>query len=238
MKKSVLIAIAGALCVLATAVHSIPRADVLECALPSGGRAILTAGYDWSPLAEVIPADVSKRLNQKPWSVQFDIMDGRGAKRSQRSVPHGPDTKACSRIGLIEGTPILNMSYLKSDGEWFNPVNLPAALLLSPEIRTQPPAVRVQLQAMGAMPVLDYALILPRNGRLVYEMALFNIKPGAPRNVVAVFQSTSADGGVSWSEPQITQQAEIYVLNQPPFSQPFQGRAVRLNGKDVRSGKL
>lgn len=82
---------------------------------------------------------------------------------------------------------------------------------------------------MGATPVLNYALILPRDSRLVYELPLVKIKDGEDGGVVAVFQSKSADGGASWSEPKITRQAEIYVLDVPPFSQPFQGRGACQN---------
>ncbi|CAN7500027.1 hypothetical protein LJR289_003399 [Pseudoduganella sp. LjRoot289] len=233
MKKAVLVAIAGVLGAFGTAVHAIPREDVLECALPGGARATLTSTYDWSPLAKIIPADVSERLNQEPWQIQFDVNGGRSKQRAPTSISHVHGVEACSRVGVIDGMLIVNMSYLEPSGKWFNNASLPRPLLLTPVTKSQPPVIRAQLQAMGAMPVLDYALIVPRNGRLVYEMALFDIKPGAPRNVVAVFQSTSADGGANWSEPQITRQAEIYVLDQPPFAQPFQGRAVKLNGKKV-----
>jgi hypothetical protein len=208
---------------------------VLECSLPSGGRAILTAEYDWSLLAEVIPADLSKRLNQEPWQIVFDTKESRGAQRPPQSVSHVHGSKACHRIGVIDGIPVINMSYLEPDGKWFRPPPMPKALLLEPGVRSQPPAIRAKLEAMGATPVLDYALILPRNGRLVYELALISIKHGEKGGVVAVFQSTSTDGGASWSEPQITGQAEIYVLNVPPFAQPFQGRAIKLNGKEIRS---
>lgn len=109
------------------------------------------------------------------------------------------------------------------------------SLLLEPGRKSQPPEIRARLETIGAMPVLDYALIFPRAGRLIYELPLINIKQGQDGRVVAVFQSSSSDGGANWSEPQITRNSEIYVLDQLPFRQPFQGRAVKLNGKEIRS---
>lgn len=212
-------------------VHAMPRKDVLECALPGYGRATLTAAYDESVLAKIIPADISKRLNQESWEIKFKPVTGPAAPQPPWTVPYVLGTKACSHIGFVDGVLIINMSFLGADSKWFQAAELPKSLLLSSAADSQPPAIRVQLEAMGAAPVYGYSVILPRGAALVYELALVKFKEGDAGGVVAVFQSKSSDGGVSWSEPQITTQAEIYTLGVPPFAQPFQGRAISLNGK-------
>lgn len=188
-------------------------------------------------MGEIIPAHVSKRLNQEPWQIRFDAHNVRGSQQPPRSLPFSATSNPYSHVGAVDGTLIVNGTYLERSGTWFDDARLPDKLMLYPVSDMQPPTIRAQLEAIDAMPVLSYSLILPRNGRLVYERPLIGIKSNR-QNVVAVFQSTSSDGGVTWSEPSVTRQAEIFVLNQPFLAQPFQGRAVRLNGKDVRSGKL
>lgn len=227
--------LAGMLSVLAGQAAAIDRKDVLECVLPGGGRATLTSRYDESLLAKMVPADLSKRLNQEPWTVAFHAVAGRSVPRPPLSVSHVLGSEACSHIGIIDGVAVAKMSYLRPDGRWFQHDAIPKALLLEPGRKSQPPEIRARLETIGAMPVLDYALIFPRAGRLIYELPLINIKQGQDGRVVAVFQSSSSDGGANWSEPQITRNSEIYVLDQLPFRQPFQGRAVKLNGKEIRS---
>jgi len=215
--------------------YAIRRVDVLECVLPGGARATFTSRYDESLLAKMVPADLSKRLNQEPWTVAFHAVAGRSVPRPPLSVSRVLGSEACSHIGSIDGVAVARLSYLRPDGRWFQPDAIPKALLLEPGRKSQPPEIRARLETIGAMPVLDYALIFPRAGRLIYELPLINIEQGQDGRVVAVFQSSSSDGGANWSEPQITRNSEIYVLDQLPFRQPFQGRAVKLNGKEIRS---
>lgn len=159
---------------VATAAQAIPRKDVLECALPNGGRATLTARYEWSPLAEIIPADLSKRLNQESWQIRFEASGGRDAQHPPRSIPHSAGVEACSHIGIVDGVLLVSGSYLEPGRKWFDDALLPSKLLLYPATKSQPPEIRAQLQAIGAMPVLSYSLVLPRSGRLVFERPLIN----------------------------------------------------------------
>jgi len=222
-------AILGSLCTAAQAVH---RKDVLECMLPGGRTATLTAAYDWSPLAEVIPADVSKRLNQEPWQIRFNAAHGLAGQQPPRTIPYAARGNPCSHIGVVDGTLVACGTFLERSGSWFDSARLPSKLMLHPATKTQSPLVREQLQAIGATPVLSYSILAPRNGQLVFERPLVKAE-GNSEKVIAVFQSISTDGGASWSDPSITRQAQIFSLDQPPFGQPFQGRAVSLNGKAV-----
>lgn len=222
-------ALLGMLCTAAQAVH---RKDVLECTLPEGGTATLTAAYDWSPLAEVIPADVSKRLNQEPWQIRFNPGHGLASQQPPRTIPYAARGNPCSYLGVVDGTLVVSGTFLERSGNWFDSARLPSKLMLHPATKTQSPRVQTQLQAIGASPVLSYSILAPRNGKLVYERPLVKTE-GNSEKVIAVFQSSSTDGGASWSDPLITRQAQIFTLDQPPFAQPFQGHAVRLNGKPV-----
>jgi hypothetical protein len=231
MKASSTLLTLSVLALLAAPVHAIPRKDVLECVLPDGGRATLTSRYDWSPIARIIPADVAERLNQDSWKIVFEATASRSATSPPRSITYSHRGEACLELGLIDGTLFVGTTFLKPDGTWFRNADLPAFLHLPQAEKAQTPAMRQRLAAMDAMPRRS-PVLLPRNGRLVYELALTTVK-GEALYVVGVFQSFSTDGGVSWSEPRITRQAEIYVLDRSVSAQPFQARAVKLNGKNV-----
>lgn len=150
MERAGSLSIVAALAACITAAHAVPRQDVLECALPGGGRAVLKAGYDGSLLAKVIPAHVSKRLNQEPWEIAFDAVASRAVPRAPLSVPHGAGSEAWRWVGIIDGTPVSKMSYLGADGRWFQPDAIPKALCSSreksPSLRKSAPGCKRWVQ--------------------------------------------------------------------------------------------
>lgn len=219
----------GAVCA-----ETIPREDVLECALPAGGKFILTAKYDWVPLSQVLP-HVSERLNQQPFQVYFQP---RATDQKQRvaglSVTHQEPTdlttsqEICQDFGEKNGVRYAGPTYVQSQtSAEFIAVALDGKLHLSMVRSENPPHIRSELYRLKAY--RSATAITWTNGKIVFEQSLIQ----ASQIVVAVFTSESHDGGKTWADPIITTQAKIFEIGRLVTDQSFIARPVAVNGKKI-----
>ena len=78
-----------------------------------------------------------------------------------------------------------------------------------------------------------FAYIRPLGRRLLYEKPLNRTLAGTMYTIPfdAVYQAFSDDGGRTWSEGHITDQALIFEMGRSWIEQSFRARPLRLNGK-------
>jgi hypothetical protein len=216
---------------------TIPREDVLECGLPAGGKFILTAKYDWEPLAQVIPADVSERLKQDPFQVQFQPRDSFRKQRVQGlSVTYRPlaelaaSRAICQEFGVKNGLAYAGTTYIQSQtSREFVAVALDQKLHLSLVPSENPHHIRSELERLKAY--RSATAITSMEGKIVFEQSLIQ----AGQLVVAVFTSESRDGGKTWGDPLITTQARIFEIGKTVADQSFIARPVAINGKKIKA---
>lgn len=197
----------------------IPRTYTHVCGLKDGSKFLLTVPYKYYPLSR---GHANTHLVEGDWAVYY-IGQGRGKSKAPARVAFN-DAKLvdCSEVGKIDGIAIANRTYLKPNGEWFSRALIPDKLALSPTLSEQPAHLRKRLDEIHASPVFNFALVVPRNGRLVYEIALVSFEDNSPDGkVVAVYKSISLDNGRTWTDPSITTDAEIYELGKSEKAQSF-----------------
>jgi hypothetical protein len=215
----------------------IPRKDVLICELPNGDQFILTSKYKWSLYFN--PHN-GQRSDRESWDITFK----KSGSFRKSDAPSGIRWEgfeykqalidACAEVGMIAGIPIVGSSYLRADGTWFPPSLLPEKLYLSHPSEEKRESIRNELKVKDLFVLTKYALVFPRKNRLVFEQPILGKESGKQRApVMAVFKSISHDDGKTWSDPEITEDAEIYELGKSPIEQSFIARPVKINGKKV-----
>jgi hypothetical protein len=221
---------------------TITRYDTLECTVKAGGKFVMRAKYKWDPVAAMIPADV-KTTEYDPAGFQIQYIDAKGKKSA--AAPYGSGYNGglyegsavnyCKHVGVIKGVPTVSIFFLKQDGTWssFWMATLPKKLYLSSYKDELGEPWKSQLATQMLSPGLDK--IIPLDGRLVYECALYDMNPQTQRkddfNIAAVFQSFSSDGGNTWSDPVITTDSKLFEFGKSVREQSWAGYPSRINGK-------
>lgn len=189
----------------------------LTCVGPGNARFLLRSEY-------------KRRLWQagsdSSWQVRYRMPGARGrvVDVPGQLVFTREDDAPCYLLGVIDGMALTDKSFLQADGRWFDKEKLPPAFWLTAATAIEL-GLHKQIAALGATPH-DWGLLLPRQGRLVYEIALLAEQPRGTR-VVAVVQSTSADEGRSWAPLAVTTDAQIYQLGKTLEAQGFGARLLK-----------
>lgn len=206
--------------VMAPAAGQIKRAYKSECGLKDGSKFLMRAPYTYYPLA--IGHHGSRTDSVGGWEVYYQGSCG-GKSKSPATIQFADQDQAdCSKVGKIDGIPVVSNSYLRPDGVWLSPEIIPGKFSISQTSSEQPPHLRARLAQLRAHPTGFHAFVVPRKGRLIYEMALTSFEDKSPDGkIVAVYQAISSDQGAHWSEPVITAEAKIYELGKSEKSQSF-----------------
>ncbi|CUI08634.1 hypothetical protein [Massilia antarctica] len=197
----------------------------LECTGPGKEKFLLKKNYEeylWgaAPLRRY-PSSTERDRN---WQIRFQ-----GRWFNKIEVPGylkftAKDTAPCHQMGVIDGVPVVDKSYLKSDGSWFDSAALPTQFAPG-EFETSDPALHQRILALHARVSDGHGFLVPRRGRLVYEVALSSVADRSPDgNVVAVVQSTSTDNGKTWTALAVSTDAQIYELGKSIKAQSFVAR--------------
>ncbi|MES2317828.1 MAG: hypothetical protein V4631_10075 [Pseudomonadota bacterium] len=206
---------------------AITRHYEAHCLAPDGSKFILRAAYDYMPLP--LPSGHNSAVSMKSdWKIFYQPLK-RGSRRSEAPGAiqfSGPDTMPCEELGVLDGVAVVRMSYLRADGSWFPREHIPAKSTLSATPSELPAAQRQEVEAMGVRPAFLFGLVVPRNGRLVYEQPLLTYVEKPSGRVKAVYQSVSRDDGKTWSEPVITSNAENFEIGKLLTAQRYAARLV------------
>lgn len=218
---AVLVAAAGAL----SPVTAVANTYKLECAGPAGERFYLQTetrnGGAWgtSFMADNRPLSVQ----QQNWQVRYQTKWYDKIKAPGYLKRDSLNEARCHQLGVIDGTPVVNKSYLKRNRTWFDGATLPEAFSLHmPEKNA--PALYAQIVALRAEASEDHGFLVPRSGGLVYEIPLTSVVDKPRGKVVGVVQSTSGDNGKSWTPLAVTTAAQIYELGKTTRAQRFAAR--------------
>jgi hypothetical protein len=202
------------------------------CQAPDGSRFMLRAQYNYSFLALGHTSQVSMI---RDWEVYYSPRGRFGGKTQAPAVIRWADsTEAdCSQVGTLDGVPVVNQSFLQSNGSWYPVKSVPYHQYLSSSPREQPEPVRQQLQQRGLFVSGDFTLLAPVKGRLLLEQPLLSHGAGANglNPVSAVYQSASSDNGKSWSPPTVTDHAQLFEIGKPLEAQRYAARLVRESKK-------
>lgn len=187
----------------------------LTCAVPGQAQFLLRSEY-------------TRRLWQSgsdsPWQVRYRMPAQRGRPvEVPLTLAHskGDDDAPCHRLGVLDGVVMADKRFLQADGRWFDTAKLPPSFWFA-EATATGLGLHKHMFALGAVPD-DHGFLLPRQGRLVYEVALI-VEKACCATVVAVVQSSSGDGGASWTPLAATTDAHIYELGKSPEMQGFAAR--------------
>lgn len=221
MKTCLDLGFATALLAIEPAAAAITRHYEAHCQAPDGSLFVLRAEYDYSPLTIGSFSPVS---NVESW--QIDYQDGQRVSKS-----HAPQTLRfsginqihCGEVGKLDGVPVVERSFMYSNGTWFDPRLVPETIVLSISPETRPQAARRGLGELGVEP-WDFSIVLPRAGRLVHEQPLIGVNPPTGGHIRAVYKSTSNDNGKTWTEARVTREAEIFELGKTLEGQRYAAR--------------
>jgi hypothetical protein len=224
------------LCLFASRVEALQREDVLECELQDGSKFILRSTYDWSAIP--LPMGHSKReSNRSAWNVAYLGRHGR-----EVAVPASVDYKgesrlqeACAHMGMKGGVPLAPFSFLQADGNWSAQEGFPMERLNISHFSLQEGSpVQQELQRAGIKgDAFNFGWIYATGLGLVYEKPLYGKSDGYlyTRPIAAVYQAWSKDGGKTWSEGRVMNEATIFELGRGWVEQGIRARPRRLNGK-------
>lgn len=205
---------------LSPATGQVTRTYRYNCVVKDGSKFLLSLRYKYYPFAV---GHQAKHLIVGDWAVQYQSVSGKKSAVAPSTVPFSDAKSAnCGRVGKIDGIPIVYKSYLMENGKWFSPKLIPFKLFLSSADVEQPPALRKLLDEMDVVPANGGGFVVPRNNRLVYEKPLLRSKAQSDEiEIVAVYKSFSLDQGITWSDPAVTTDAEIYELGKSEEAQSF-----------------
>ncbi len=210
-------------------VFNVPREDVLVCKLQSNEIYVLKSKYDWSPLANFIPADVADRLNQKPWSIWMKRKQDWLLKPLNAGIFLDRYDRECLQLGIKDGVPLVRDGFFLND-KWFF---IKKGQIEAQSFHEHQPALSREMEKMNLVQMRDFGLTFPGKGRLVYEIAFGKVVRKNYIPVMAVVQSVSLDNGKTWSNPIITKRSEIYKIGASELQQPFLAKPYSLNGERV-----
>jgi len=137
----------------------------------------------------------------------------------------------CGRLGRWKGYALVKEAFLQSDGHWFNAGS--SSVLKNQQwsfgYGYEPKWIAPILNRMSASPAIDdFSFIVPVGDGLVNEQPISDRRD--QYIIKAVYQSTSKDGGKTWSAPIITPHAYIFELGRKIEDQSFVGRPLSFEG--------
>ncbi|MGP1664624.1 MAG: hypothetical protein ACTS5I_01655 [Rhodanobacter sp.] len=241
------------------AAHAIGREDVLECGLPDGSKFVLRSTYEMSliPWPLVHASRNSKRQNWRPLyhDVAGKISEVPASVMYRNEEPREL-IEVCAHFGMLNGVPLAEFTYLRENGSWLSLEDFPWGKLsvsvgkeqnvLTGKIdidKLTPTLRAVMDKADIGSSVYLFGLILPKNGRLVYEQPLYKKlrrsvgDSGLRYDLIfdAVYQSFSDDDGKTWSDPIVTTDAQIFEMDKSWLEQSFIAKPIRIDGKDFKT---
>ncbi len=227
---------------------TIPREEVLECGLPDGSKFVLRAKYDWDPLAQLIPADITERYNEQNFKVSFY-----GIKKFRRSIDipieaiehtrlgdSGTAKGLCLEFALIRGNAVVYQYIILSNDYAIKEIKADTLKGISITASENSPTVQSKLVAHKLEPLYGTSFFGYINGRYVHEQGLAEAGQKCDSRaanekqclIVAVSRNISTDNGRTWIGPIITNKAEIFELGKSLREQSFVARPLRVNGKN------
>lgn len=214
----------------------IPRRDILECEAPNGHRFILESKYEWWPYG-FLTRNASDKDNQTSFNIYYknrlSFLPSSTGISTNFSNDNSLLRKICSNVGFFHDHPIVTYRYFES-GNWVKMnANSNAELYFSSSPSDLPPSIRTALVQLEAIAEFHYAFIVPVQKYIVFEHPATD---GGP--VIAVIKSKSFDGGKTWQKPFVTKDAEIFEIGKSLLDQPFIGRPIRFNDKEIRWEEL
>lgn len=203
------------------------RTYVSECHLSDGSKFVLRANYDYNPLA-----GHAAKGPVEDWGIFYKPKGKFRETRAPQTLPfHGPDNPDCTKLGLINGTPVVYFSFLDKNGKWFSPDRIPDNVQQATS--DNEPGVKQLLETHQLGSLYRVAFVAPVGADIVYETPLLTLRHRTPDGtIVAVMQSMSRDGGKTWSAPEITTKARIYELGKSHLAQSFVGKPGKREGPD------
>lgn len=219
--------------------QAVAKKDVLICAVPDGSKFILQSHYDWSP----VPLPVyhhSRESGRTGWGFTYQDRQGQ-LSELDGSASYNNKTKsalehACANVGMKFGMPLAPFTFQREDGSWNATANFPMKDLdVHPSQGSEETRRRME-QAGIVLAEYHFGLILKQGQRLTFEKQLYRSKEGEMYTlpVAAVLQAISEDGGKTWSEPIVTEDAQIFDIGKGWIEQRFRARPVSLNGKPLQ----
>lgn len=224
--------------------QSVSRTDRLECGFKEGDKFVLVNRYDWFPLAELIPADVTKRLYDSKSVVTYVSRNGKRSSPVFISAYQNADNFArardvCENLFKINGVPTVRDQFLLKSNQWSAPLPERSDNFIWHSIDKSDP-IWVELAAKN----LDtlYSIYAVVDGKIVHEQGLADIGEGIKRKnedlkIKAVYQSFLSTDGKSWGPATITTNSKIYELGKTLSEQSFAATPLRFNGKRLKPAK-
>jgi hypothetical protein len=230
-KKLLLNALAASVLLHGAAALASTRHYDARCQGPDGSEFMLRAQYQYR---HITLGQVASVHDAQDWEIGFrPNKPGASERRAPariRFVAVGV-APACREVGVLDGTPVVSESFLQGDGSWFPVGMLPPSLRQHFNNREHAPAVRQQLERLNASGSSRFALLVPRQGRLLYERPLLSLtenSDGMP-HVSGAMRSSSPDNARTWSEPVYGRESELFVIGKPLAAQPYAAHLVSHN---------
>jgi hypothetical protein len=194
----------------------------IDCALNDGSKFILRAEYS----RNFLPGHHGPYTPKGYWEIFYKSKNSFREKQAPGSIDFS--RADCTQVGLLNGTPIVQFSFLDKQGNWFNTDLLPEAVFSDASPQTQPPEIKEKLLARNLFIPYMEGFVVPFGSMIVYEAPVLNTKAGDRNGIVtAVLQTISSDNGNTWSKPDITASARIYELGKSPKAQTFYGKLTK-----------
>lgn len=218
---------------------AVTREDVLECGLADGSQFVLRSKYEWMLLPLPVGRHGSRMSKRRGWIASYQDRSGKEVT-VPGMVNYGGEatlSTACSYFGMKHGQPLAHFSFRRADGSWLAWEQFPMAKLDIEVNGDSSEAPQRMLQQAGVkVTAFHFGLIYADGQHLIYEKPLYRSRAvyDARLPIDAVFQARSDDGGLTWSDGEVTSNAQIFELGRAWASQSFLARPVSLNGKSIR----
>ena len=193
------------------------------CLAPGGSEFFLRSQYEYHYFAFGHSQKVSDIHN---WTIRYRPKKGHiKSAEAPSQLQFSAFKPSCWEVGVINGVPFANETFLQPDGTWFQPITIPYAFRLEYMLK-KPPHVQQELERLGVVALSEFALLAPHKGHLVYERPLHRLTGMTEGDAIvgAVLHSVSTDQGRSWSEPVFTRNAELYAVGKSNADQPWAAR--------------
>lgn len=229
-------------------VSAIQREDVLECGLPNGDKFVLTAKYDYSPMAKFI-RHAAKRTNQTPFSVTYLAINNK-TENLKFSIPAVTLEQLPNAEAICAGTGSASDFVFGRFGFFYKGVNVTKSMPVPPKEKSiytlmELNSEKVQQTLKTNNYLVAHGVLTRKNDVITSEVGLVeHCKNGAETEydllaacpIVEVYKIASLDNGKTWSEPIFTKElAEVYILNKPVLKQSFIARPISINGKKIEA---
>jgi hypothetical protein len=245
----------SALCYVSVLANAIDREDVLECGLTDDSKFVLTSSYQYS-LIPVPLRHATRETDRKSWNVKYFDRAGKVSNVPTsvmfRNLEIKELSEVCAHFAMSGGILLAPFTYLQNNGSCFSldgfyREKLHVDVLARPDSPTPAqfavmdpdplnPALRAVMTKAGIRGSTNqFAFIYLKDRQLIYEQPLYRTANGYlyDKNFDAVYQSLSSDGGKTWSEPTVTNDAKIFEIGKSWLKQSFIAHPTKINGKPI-----